>query len=98
MFLTMFFKTQNIGQTMHLTMLIAHPWVQDGGATRQGGVALCTLMQWWQVLPQAKNKQMQKQYALYSDNQVLLWSALVLIHNAMQGIYANEMKGADQKT
>ena len=25
MFLTMFFKTQNIGQTMHLTMLIAHP-------------------------------------------------------------------------
>ena len=27
-------------------------------------------------------------YALYSDNQVLLWSALVPIHNAMQGIYA----------
>ena len=26
MFLTMFFKTQNIGQTMHLTMLIAHPY------------------------------------------------------------------------
>ena len=25
MFLTMFFKMQNIGQTMHLTMLIAHP-------------------------------------------------------------------------
>ena len=25
-FLTMFFKTQNIGQTMHLTMLIAHPY------------------------------------------------------------------------
>ena len=24
MFLTMFFKTQNIAQTMHLTMLIAH--------------------------------------------------------------------------
>ena len=28
MFLTMFFKTQNIGQTMHLTMLIAHPYCQ----------------------------------------------------------------------
>ena len=27
MFLTMFFKTQNIGQTMHLTMLIPHPYV-----------------------------------------------------------------------
>ena len=27
MFLTMFFKTQNIGQTMHLTMLIAHPYL-----------------------------------------------------------------------
>ena len=26
MFLTMFFKTQNIVQTMHLTMLIAHPY------------------------------------------------------------------------
>ena len=26
MFLTMFFKTQNIGQTMHPTMLIAHPY------------------------------------------------------------------------
>ena len=26
MFLTMFFKTQNIEQTMHLTMLIAHPY------------------------------------------------------------------------
>ena len=26
MFLTMFFKTQNTGQTMHLTMLIAHPY------------------------------------------------------------------------
>ena len=26
MFLTMFFKTQNIVQTMHLTMLIAHSW------------------------------------------------------------------------
>ena len=26
MFLTMFFKMQNIGQTMHLTMLIAHPY------------------------------------------------------------------------
>ena len=26
MFLTMLFKTQNIGQTMHLTMLIAHPY------------------------------------------------------------------------
>ena len=26
MFLMMFFKTQNIGQTMHLTMLIAHPY------------------------------------------------------------------------
>ena len=28
MFLTMFFKTQNIMQTMHLTMLIAHPYTQ----------------------------------------------------------------------
>ena len=28
MFLTMFFKTQNIVQTMHLTMLIAHPYLQ----------------------------------------------------------------------
>ena len=27
MFLTMFFKTQNIVQTMHLTMLIAHPYI-----------------------------------------------------------------------
>ena len=27
MFLTMFFKTQNIVPTMHLTMLIAHPYV-----------------------------------------------------------------------
>ena len=27
MFLTMFLKTQNIGQTMHLTMLIAHPYM-----------------------------------------------------------------------
>ena len=26
MFLTMFFKTQNIVQTMHLTILIAHPY------------------------------------------------------------------------
>ena len=26
MFLTMFFKTQNIVPTMHLTMLIAHPY------------------------------------------------------------------------
>ena len=34
MFLTMFFKTQNIGHTMHLMMLIAHPW---GG----GGQSLC---------------------------------------------------------
>ena len=33
MFLTMFFKTQNIGQTMHLTMLIAHPYLGvRGGA------------------------------------------------------------------
>ena len=30
MFLTMFFKTQNIVQTMHLTMLIAHPWALEG--------------------------------------------------------------------
>ena len=29
MFLTMFFKTQNIGQTMHLTILIAHPYGLD---------------------------------------------------------------------
>ena len=28
MFLTMFFKMQNIVQTMHLTMLIAHPYQQ----------------------------------------------------------------------
>ena len=28
MFTTMFFKTQNIGQTMHLMMLIAHPYLQ----------------------------------------------------------------------
>ena len=27
MFLTMFFKTQNIGQPMHLTMLIVHPYL-----------------------------------------------------------------------
>ena len=27
MFLPMFFKTQNIGHTMHLTMLIAHPYL-----------------------------------------------------------------------
>ena len=31
MFLTMFFKMQNTGQTMHLTMLIAHPY----GASRR---------------------------------------------------------------
>jgi len=29
MFLTMFFKTQNIEQTMHLTMLIAHPYLPN---------------------------------------------------------------------
>ena len=28
MFLAMFFKTQNIGQTMHLTKLIAHPYTR----------------------------------------------------------------------
>ena len=28
MFFTMFFKTQNIGHTMHLTMLFAHPYAQ----------------------------------------------------------------------
>ena len=31
MFLTMFFKTQNIRQTMHLTMLIAHPYAGPTG-------------------------------------------------------------------
>ena len=31
MFLTMFFKMQNIGQTMHLTMLIAHPYYRELG-------------------------------------------------------------------
>ena len=35
MFLTMFFKTQNIGQTMHLTMLIAHPYCHDHGVKRE---------------------------------------------------------------
>ena len=33
MFLTMFFKTQNIVQTMHLTMLIAHPYVHRAGVS-----------------------------------------------------------------
>ena len=28
MFLTMFEKNQNIAQTMHLTMLIAHPYTE----------------------------------------------------------------------
>ena len=28
MFLTMFFKTQNIVQSMHLTMFIAHPYLE----------------------------------------------------------------------
>ena len=31
MFLTMFFKTQNIAQTMHLTMLIAHTYLTKTG-------------------------------------------------------------------
>ena len=31
MFLTMFFETQNIVQTMHLTMLIAHPYARQTG-------------------------------------------------------------------
>ena len=35
MFLTMFFKTQNIGQTMHLTMLIAHPYWATGVDSHQ---------------------------------------------------------------
>ena len=30
MFLTMFFKMQNIVQTMHLMMLIAHPYMGGG--------------------------------------------------------------------
>ena len=30
MFLTMFFKTQNIRRMMHLTMLMAHPHLQGG--------------------------------------------------------------------
>jgi len=30
MFWTMFYKTQNIEQTIHLTMLIAHPYLQLG--------------------------------------------------------------------
>ena len=34
MFLTMFFKTQNIGQTMHLTMLIAHPYSEHSENSR----------------------------------------------------------------
>ena len=34
MFLTMFFKTQNIGHTMHLTMLSAHPYGRQAWACR----------------------------------------------------------------
>ena len=37
MFLTMFFKTQNIEQTMHLTMLIAHPYPHAA-------------QQWWKLI------------------------------------------------
>ena len=37
MFLTMFFKTQNIVQTMHLTMLIAHPYPGVVGADAAQG-------------------------------------------------------------
>ena len=40
MFLTMFFKTQNIGQTMHLTMLIAHPYGQLGAGQLDPGAQL----------------------------------------------------------
>jgi len=36
MFLTMFFKMQNIVQTMHLTMLIAHPYL---GHLRNGAIS-----------------------------------------------------------
>ena len=69
MFLTMFFKTQNIVPTMHLTMLIAHPYL----AARGNSIATIQSMKTEQgffILVQHNNlkRQIRKAKVQFSDD------------------------------
>ena len=57
MFLTMFFKTQNIVPTMHLTMLITHPYTLEAATRAKKKVIL--------IAAEAEEEDYKKSYADY---------------------------------
>ena len=54
MFLTMFFKTQNIVQTMHLTMLIAHPYSHERLSYCRQLASWAARVNWFRIQTSAK--------------------------------------------